>query len=93
MGEVKCFCCDKWLSVEFFDSNNPLTINPVYDGLIFRTTGNFGSKIFDPMPIGVEEFLQVVVCDDCIKNKAKWVTRIHNIQRNTTSEAGEFNPN
>jgi len=64
--------------------------SPVYNGLIFRATGNFGSTVFDPMPIGIEEILQVVICDDCMKKKAKRVTRIHNIQREITAERGEF---
>lgn len=93
MDKVQCICCDKWLHAEFLDRDDPLTTSPVYDGLIFRSTGNFGSTIFDPMPIGVEEYLQVVICDDCIKAKSNHVTWIHNIERKITSEAGEFSPN
>ena len=83
-------CCNK--IVEGDVDENPLVISPVYNGLIFRSTGNFGSTVFDPMPIGVEEILQVVICDDCMKKKAKRVTRIHNIQREMTAERGEFTP-
>ena len=84
-------CCNK--IVEGDVDENPLVISPVYNGLIFRSTGNFGSTVFDPMPIGVEEILQVVICDDCMKKKAKRVTRLHNIRREATAEAEPFDPN
>jgi len=89
--KVQCFCCDKELDAEF-PLDDPLTLSPIYDGLIFRASGNFGSTIFDPMPTCQEEYLQVIICDDCIKRKAKRVTRIHNIERTITSEAKEFGP-
>jgi len=85
-----CMCCNK--IVEGDVDENPLVISPVYNGLVFRATGNFGSTVFDPIPIGVEEILQVVVCDDCMKKKAKRVTRLYNIKREMTAERGEFNP-
>lgn len=87
---MNCICCDCELNAE--PTDNPLLITPVYDGLIFRATGNFGSTIFDPMPRGVEEILQVVICDDCMKKKAKRVTRLRNIKREMTAERGEFTP-
>lgn len=86
---VQCFCCNRTLEAESTD--NPIVITPVYDGLIFRSTGNYGSTVFDPMPIGVEEMLQVIICDDCIKTRAKRVTRIHNIQRDVTADVEPFN--
>lgn len=88
MNEVKCICCDRILEEE--PTDNPLTIHPIYDGLIFRATGNFGSTIFDPMPTRKEEKLQVIICDDCIKMKVKSVTRIYNINRDVTAEAEPF---
>lgn len=93
MDRVQCMCCDKWLDAEFLDSDDLLTVVPVYDGLIFRATGNFGSTIFDPMPIGEEEYLLVVICDDCVKSKAKRVTHIFNIERTYSSDCGRFKPN
>lgn len=89
MDKAQCVCCGKWLSADFID-DDPLTITPVYDGLIFRATGNFGSTIFDPMPIGVEEILQVVICDDCIKKNARRVTRIYNIKKVMSCDVEPF---
>lgn len=85
---LNCMCCDKALQTEPCD--NPMVIHPVYDGLIFQSTGNFGSTVFDPMPIGEEEILQVVICDDCIKRKAKRVTWIHDVEREVTASAEPF---
>lgn len=87
--DFNCICCDGVLRAEPID--NPIVITPVYDGLIFRATGNFGSRVFDPHPYS-EEILQVIICDKCIKEKAKLVTRIHNINRDITAESGEFTP-
>lgn len=75
--------------------DDPMTIHPVYDGLIFRATGNFGSTIFDPLPTQLNrrgEVLQIIVCDDCIKAKAKLVTRIYNVRRTVAADAEPFNP-
>ncbi len=88
VNEVKCFVCDKILEIEI--GSNPLVVHPVYDGLIFRALGNFGSTVFDPMPIGREEMLQVFICDKCIKMRPSCVTRIHNIQTKTTADSETF---
>lgn len=88
-SKVNCICCNRELEVELVD-DNPLTISPIYDGLIFRAIGNFGSTVFDPMPTGIEEMLQVIICDDCIRTRAKRVTRLCDIQRNVIAEAWPF---
>lgn len=87
---MNCICCNK--IVEVYVNENPLAISPAYYGLIFRSTGNFGSKVLDSTPVGGGEILQVVICDDCMKKKAKRVTRIYNIKLETTAECGEFHP-
>ncbi len=88
MDKCVCFSCDRILEEE--PCSEPLTLHPIYDGLIFRSNGNYGSTIFDPMPIGIEEMLQIIICDDCIKRKGKRVTRIHNIKRKVTADAEPF---
>lgn len=90
MNQVDCICCGRTLEVE--PNDNPVVISPVYDGLIFRSTGNYGSTIFDPMPIGLEEILQVIICDDCIRTRAKRVIRLYNISTETTAYSEEFMP-
>ncbi len=66
-------------------NDDPLTTSPVYDGLIFRSTGNYGSTVHDPVPGGKEEILQIIICDDCVKRGA--VTRIFDIRKNITSKS------
>lgn len=90
MNQLNCICCKRVLKAE--PTENPLVIPPVYSGIVFRSTGNFGSTVFDPMPIGAEEILQIIICDECIKWKARWgtVTRIHNIKRDVTADAEPF---
>lgn len=83
-----CICRGKILQIE--PSDNPPTIAPVYGGLVFRAHGNFGSGIFDPFPRDNPEMLQIIICDECIKNKVEWVTRIYNIKRDVTADAEPF---
>lgn len=73
-------------------SPNPMVILPIYGGLVFRSTGNYGSTVFDPMPTKKKEMLQVVICDLCIKTKARRVTHIYKIKENVTAESKEFKP-
>lgn len=73
-------------------SFNPMVIPLIYGGLVFRSTGNYGSTVFDPMPAKKKEMLQVVICDVCIKMKAKKVTHIHDIKEEVSGESGEFKP-
>jgi hypothetical protein len=42
------------------------------------------------MPIGKEEMLQIIICDDCVKRKMRRVVRIHNIEREVTADAEPF---
>ncbi len=60
-----CFSCEKPLETEVFDKR----VGYVYDGLIFRAHGNFGSRIFDPV-LDCGESIEIYVCDECIKSKA-----------------------
>lgn len=92
---MNCICCNRVVETELLSTSNPLVIYPAYGGLLFRSSGNYGSTVFDPMaflPGRKEEVLQVMICDECIKKNAKRVKLIHNIKRTTTSELGEFKP-
>jgi len=66
MKTIPCFICDKCLELdlEFEKDEDSLNLHPVYGGLWFRATGNFGSTIFDP--ILKEEELRIVICDKCV---------------------------
>ena len=88
MDECNCICCGNILEAE--SNDEPLTISGIYGGLIFRSVGNFGSTIFDPMPTQREEMLQVIICDECIKNYINLVSHIRNIDRLVTADIGPF---
>lgn len=83
-----CFCCDKVLDGESLE--NPIDISTIYDGLFFRSTGNFGSRIFDP--ITTEEILQIVICDKCVDIKAKRVKHLFNIKTTHSADYCTFRP-
>jgi len=88
--KLKCLSCNRTLES---DANpNPFVVSPVYGGVRFRTNGNYGSDVFDPMPVNCEDMLEVVVCDNCLKKKASRVTVIKNIRRKTTATREEFKP-
>lgn len=86
----KCFCCDKVLQTEpDAFSGDHTTLVPAYDGVWFRAHGNFGSTVFDPIldkVSGKELFLQILICDDCLKKKADDVACIYNICRKETAD-------
>ena len=88
MDRINCICCNREIEAEM--AENPMVISPVYDGLIFRATGNFGSTIFDPIATDGEELLQVIICDNCIKRKIKRVTRIFDINNIVTAKVELF---
>ncbi len=90
MSEVNCICCDKVLQVDENSDTNPIVVPSVYGGLVFRSSGNYGSTIFDPFPSRQEQMLQVIICDECIKDEVEWVTRIYNIHRNVIADAEPF---
>ena len=73
----QCFCCGTQL--ELAHAPRPLEIDhigAIYEGLFFRTTGNFGSAIFDPMNY---ELIEIVICDVCIVDRQHRL--IHKIEK------------
>ncbi len=90
--EVNCFCCERGLDVEP-SGDNPMVIYPVYGALVFRSYGNYGSTVFDPVPPRKgAELIQITICDNCIRARSGRVTRLHKIKEETTAEHGEFTP-
>lgn len=74
---VNCLACDKELKMEPLHGREATDcIGVVYDGLVCRTSGNYGSEIFDSQN---SEYLEFYVCDKCAKarvDKFKHVTYI-----------------
>ncbi len=86
MNNHICFCCGNYLSIDL--DRDPTALTAVYDGLWFRSYGNYGSSVFDPMPD--DGFLQIVICDSCVEKKSERVTHIHRIRTTTTAEKTSF---
>jgi hypothetical protein len=59
---LKCIVCDKQL-----EPVGGGAVNQPYGGTVFTSNGHYGSTVFDPMD-GVT-FLEITVCDDCLKDK------------------------
>ena len=71
---TRCFRCDKEMKVERDDDGHMVVM--LGNGLFFQADGNYGSTIFDPshgVPKRLREFLEIVVCDDCIKSNQNQV--------------------
>lgn len=67
----ECFCCEKYIEPERSccpDLNDDRFSNPPDNATFWRTTGNWGSSIFDSFG---EETLEIYICDECLKKKAK----------------------
>ena len=65
-NKIHCIVCSKELDNLEYDNSrgDKVEVHPM-DGLRFRTYGHYGSTIFDPM--GPGEYLDVAICDLCIK--------------------------
>lgn len=66
--KTNCFCCEKKIKMEH---GCPL------NGTTWETNGNYNSCLFDPMG---DEFLEIIVCDDCLRKKAK-ITHYFTLER------------
>jgi hypothetical protein len=67
---LACFVCGKKLKTAIPDETNlpfGATINLPFGATVFKTYGNYGSTVFDPMD---QSFLELNICDEClIKNR------------------------
>lgn len=59
---VHCFLCEAQLPSMYFPQPS--------GGTTFRAGGNYGSTVWD-MP--VSGWLEIVICDDCLKARAAYV--------------------
>jgi hypothetical protein len=58
-----CFCCDKPLYSAFDNTLEHKYSHPPFDAMVFRSNGNYGSTIFDPMS---NERIEIFICDQCV---------------------------
>lgn len=73
---VKCFKCNQKVEADKFNSKFPDSIGIVYGATFWRSCGNYGSTIYDPM--SGTEYLEIIICDECLKGAAqkKQVTQV-----------------
>lgn len=62
MNSEPCFVCGRALTKV---SENEQSIQ-CHGGLVFSAGGNYGSTVFDRLTPGGSEFLEILVCDDCV---------------------------
>ena len=59
-------------------------------GVIFRSTGNWESSVFDPMT--VESQLELYICDSCVTKNAMKIYEITNISKQISGNRQRFEP-
>jgi hypothetical protein len=64
--DLTCLCCGRKFTTE---GPQDWDDAPPSEGLLFIARGNYGSTVYDPPP-GHEEYLLVVICDQCILDAA-----------------------
>ena len=84
--QQECLCCGCKLNIDI--TLNPLSTNSVDDGLFFSATGNYGSKLFDP--IDGNDFLGVVICDACLKERKHKILQFYNVETRRVGNARAF---
>jgi hypothetical protein len=66
--KTNCIVCNT--EVDNWDDAYPegkIQVHPI-GGTVFLTYGHYGSSVFDPMDAS---YLEVVVCDDCLKTRTE----------------------
>jgi hypothetical protein len=67
---LQCIRCDKQLDIHTMEPNNAASFPCVHKGVVFRSSGQFGSSILDcgvGIPGGYQSDIQIILCDDCIE--------------------------
>jgi hypothetical protein len=66
---VICFNCEKELDNVFPDESQFEDYKQPNNGLVFTATGNYGSRVYDPVSTSTQ-VLVIWICDDCIRSHA-----------------------
>ena len=70
----KCIVCEE-------DVNLEEKFNLLYDATRWTSTGNFGSMVYDP--VSEHEYLEVYICDKCLKKKQKLAKEVRFVDKRT----------
>ena len=75
-----CFCCDKKLGSAMRGKDEFRF--PPNDATVWRSYGNYGSTVFDPMN---NSFLEAYICDACLVKGKKKLFRARTETRTETT--------
>lgn len=79
--KTACIVCGKKLEADRHGGADAQIFPCIYGGVVFRSTGQFGSTVLDcgfGIPSGWEPFVQIIVCDVCLVKKARTVNTARN---------------
>lgn len=68
-----CIICEARLEEEDVKEHRLTLWNILYDGIVFKSIGNFGSSEYDPMDSS--EYLEIAICDKCLSSKGHLIKR------------------
>lgn len=87
----KCIICEKELEEEHDvrdedpeENFSLLHWQILYDGVIFKTVGNYGSTQFDP--VCEPEYLEMAMCDKCLMEKGDLIRQLERVGPHTEKE-------
>ena len=92
---TKCIVCDKELELDpLTETENASVFPALHGGVIFRSTGQYGSRVID----SAMEYLagrhgtevQIIICDQCIVQKSQQVDCITDWEETKTAKYTEF---
>lgn len=66
--KINCIMCS--VELENWDVYPTKTVVHPIGGTVFRTYGNYGSGVFDPMDAS---YLEIVICNKCLKDRMEHV--------------------
>lgn len=75
----KCIICDKLLEQQS-PSKNAAEFPMIWDGVVFRSSGQFGSRLND-----CNHEIQVIICDQCLIERIKNIDTIQGEKSVTTA--------
>lgn len=89
---VNCILCNLPLRAEKGIGETD-TIGVVYDGVVCRTFGNYGSSVYDPHMVTYAEHLEFYICDGCILKRLPDIKHVHYARGHSVPVSSKsFNP-
>ncbi len=67
---MRCFFCERALAVDD---------QAVHDATVWRTSGNFGSRLYDSLSEG--RCLEIAICDECLASRKQFVEEVVTVHR------------